>query len=381
MDEDAGPRHFFKQYQEEFIRHVDLDVIIPKLNKRRLLTDNEYQTVTHQPYIPNNRKRNLCDILYQKPHDDAWEVLECLEENSHRNHSDLAGKLKLYLQQWPRGCQETSEMEVGMHMGGFPQDPPRPYSSTYTEVISYISSALCQKKISMDHILRILRDLEICNLQIPNAVSDFQTLVVSLHEQGLCHKLDTDLLCKVLHSIPAVELSKRLKEYSNSQSDVDILCHDCFPQSVAPSSQHFIAFTHHTLPTMSLRHVLVMKDILSDCLNISRHLFTLKRADLGETAGGESVVLAWGFPMKHLELLNVHFRSDKLMKTLENMKEIELVKVWYQSDSEPEVILENVVTRKRKRSDEVCSAEHVKVPRSCQDTYSGNWCAQYTWYM
>lgn len=80
--------------QSEFIRFVDLDIIVPKLVARRLLTDGEAYSVKNPYIVPHQRVFHLFQYVSNKgPHAPA-KLLQCLAEPPfHEGHMYLASRL------------------------------------------------------------------------------------------------------------------------------------------------------------------------------------------------------------------------------------------------------------------------------------------------
>lgn len=382
------PYSFFKDRFEFFIRHIDLAVVVPKLRARDQLTDEEYETVDFMMTPKITRKRQLANILYGKPAWVPWIVLECLRDQSDSsppdNHVLLADELERYLQEWPEGPQQfmplTRERSFEkQHSSGeqcvtrersFEKQPSSeeqcvtdPLHALYTTNQQYrnllrgISSELNQQGFGREHIALILDSM--CKdgnlfLQLPPNVTDFASLMVFLHNRGLSHEYDTDFLCEILKLVPAPELREEVVAYSNSLGDINVLQCNNMHWSVLPSSDHFVAFTFHTLPSMTLGQALGVKDFLAFYLGIPRYSFSLRRAEEG------SVVLAWQFCVKFLEHFYKKCDGEKLQTILDGeekaeMKNIQKVEVQVDSKGERMVVLNRAQGLKRQRSDEVSS--------------------------
>lgn len=376
----AGPSSFFRIHSKSFIRFVDLDVIIPGLNGECLLTDVEHEIVTHQPDIATKRKCNLADILYRKPARVPWVVLKCLKDSyPHDNHMLLAGELESYLQQWPEGPQQFQPTRCTIDSIRIPEEQHRidalsdlhTSNQQYFDLLRAISSELNQQGFGREHIVRILGSIcGDCNLvrSLPITVTDFPSFVVFLHERGLCHEYDTDFLCKVLSLLPAEELRKRVVAYSNSLQGINVLQHS-LRQSASPSSDHFLAFTFHSLPSMTLGQALGVKDFLAAYLGVPRCSFSLKRAGKG------SVVLIWQFPTNALKQLSMCCGEDKLRSILDSEEKVEVAKIekvvlefQVHDEVEEKVVFSRILKRKRRRSDEISSTTEEESPAKVMKT-------------
>ena len=330
-----GP-YFFRQHQGIFIKLIDLSTIIPKLLSKELLTDDEYQTVTLKTEIENERKRNLSDILYNKPPWVPWIVLECLQdlEEPIPNHIVLADKLKCYLdQKWP----EISKLSCSSQ-------------------IQHIHSALCQRNITLDHITRTLKDIFVegkMQIQIPISIGDFPSLILFLHKSGLCNDLDTDLLCKLLVEIGADDLKEHLKTFFDAHSDdyIDTL------DPVEPPSEFFLAHTFHSSPRVTHMQLFNIKDIFAHFLKIPRYSFSCTACKMED----ESTILVWQFPVHVCNYLQATYDSNSVFKET-------LSKVCLQDIKDDAAIRQ----RKRQRSVEGSSTNNecetgtaIKVPKLC----------------
>lgn len=347
----AGPQNFFRKHLEDFIRWINLDVIIPKLTGKELLTDYEYQTVTLVTSTENERKRKLGDILYDKPSHIPWIVLECLEDSTPQGtHKSLADVLRCYLQ----GCHRPDELQQFQPIDA--QFPPDPLSTLhklnqqYAGVIRLIAFSLQERGISINHILQTLSS--VCTrdnipLSLPSTVQDFPSLAVFLRERNLCHEYDTDLFCSLLKQISTPDYD-RLLRYSESLFDTNVLQLDLlFGEN--SSSEHFIALTFHATPSMTLRDVLGIKNIFAHYLKIPRHSFSLKQ---GISA---SNTLIWQFPDKLYKHFTVTFEKDEVRFDLyeydHGMTKIE-VQHQTSTGTDKDVVFDQE-TRKRKRSAEI----------------------------
>ena len=386
---EVGPSGFFRDHLESFINLVDLDIIVPKLSAsgRCLLTQAEYETVTHAATIPWEKKRKLADILYSKPPEVPWIVLECLRDERYsgplRNHLSLAEELGCYLRKWPGGSHQFTlpSSERSFEHRVDPLNGLCTTSQQYLNLLRGVSSELNRRNFDREKIVQILDSMqEDCNLvlRLPTAVVDFGSLMVFLHERGISHEYDTDFLCMVLSLVPSPELQCGVREYSNSLLGTDVLQH-ILPGNARPSSDHFLAFTFHALPGMTLRQVLGMKDILAAQLGVPRYSFSLRGAKEG------SVVLVWQFRAKSLEHFYMNCDKEKLGGTLDRedkvgAKSMEKIEVQFQtSDNEVErkVVFDRVQGRKRRRSDEISSTteeENSVVPAKVRRNGGDNAC-------
>ena len=365
------PYSFFKDRFEFFTRHIDLAVVVPKLRAKRQLTDEEYETVDFIMTPKIKRKRQLADILYGKPPWVPWIVLECLRDASDSsppdNHVLLADELERYLEEWPGGPQQfmplTRERSFEKQHSSEEQRVVDPFhdlhttNQQYRNLLRVISSELNQQIFDRERVTQILGVM--CSdgnmtLQLPPNVTDFASLMVFLHNRGLCHEYDTDFLCEMLGLIPAPELREEVVAYTNSLGSINVLQCSNMHWSVLPSSDHFVAFTFHALTSMTLKQALGVKDFLAFYLGIPRYSFILRRAEEG------SVVLVWQFRGKFLEHFYEKCDGEKLRIILDReekveTKNIEKVEVQVNGEGERKIVLNRSQGLKRQRSDEVSS--------------------------
>ena len=341
---DKGPPSFFRQHQGIFIRLIDISTgnsIIPKLLSKRLLTDDEYQTVTLKTEIENKRKQDLSDILYDKPPWVPWIVLDCLQDleepTPHHNHILLADKLKRYLdQQWP----EISKLLCSCQ-------------------IQHIHSVLDQRNIMLDRIIKTLKDIFVegkMQIQIPVSIGDFPSLILFLHKIGLCNDLDNDILCKLLVEVSADDLKEHLKAFSDARSDhyIDTL------DPIEPPSEFFLAHTFHSSPRVTYMQLFYIKDIFAHFLKIPRYSFSCTACKMED----ESTILVWQFPVHVCNYLQTTYDSNCVFKET-------LSKVCIQ---DIKIIKDDAAVRQRKRrrnmegsstSNECETGSAIKVSKLC----------------
>ncbi len=344
MASNPGPSNFFREYMESFMRQVDLDAIVVKLWEKEVLTENEYQTVTLQTSIESKKKQDLCGILHRKPQWVPWIVLDCLLEDGspHNSHEVLADELGRYLQQWPCGRRQFQE-DAGQ-LSALATLHPR-----FANVVCKIAEALRIGNVSCDDLVAVLN--HICTsdgipLSLPTVAPDFPSLVVLLRQQGLCHELDADLLCRVLSECSTPEPLHNLHAYFNSIKDVNVL-EQVFPDDSVPLHEHFLAFTFHSVPSLTLDQAQGIKDFLVCHLEIPRHAFSLKMARRG------SVVLVWQFPFRRFKHFKTAFEDMRSELRSEFYSKTQLLSVTLKPSSGAEV---SIVIRKRKRSEDVSSS-------------------------
>ena len=286
---DKGPPYFFRQHQGIFIKLIDISNIIPKLLSKELLTDDEYQAVTLETKIENERKRNLSDILYKKPLWVPWIVLDCLQdlEEPTPNHIMLADKLKCYLdEQWP----DISKLLCSSQ-------------------IQHIHSVLCQRNIILYSITRTLKDIFVegkMQIQIPMSIGDFPSLILFLYKNGLCNDLDNDILCKLLVEVGADDLKEHLKAFSDARTDHYINTLD----PIGPPSEFFLAQTFHSSPRVTHMQLFNIKDIFAHFLKIPRYSFSCTACKMED----ESTILVWQFPVHVCNYLQATHDSNSVFK-------------------------------------------------------------------
>ena len=83
-------------HEEAIKTSVDLDTLVPKLFKKRLLTPAEREELLYHEICPNKRKIRLVTILSKKGENAPGLLVECLrEETSHLPHTELANSLEV----------------------------------------------------------------------------------------------------------------------------------------------------------------------------------------------------------------------------------------------------------------------------------------------
>ena len=144
-------------------------------------------------------------------------------------------------------------------------------------------------------------------IQLPLQVTDFPTLILHLRRLKMCHESDVDLLCKLLESLEQVDLRDAVKAYAAKMISTDVM--RCRYQRSSPSHRHFIAFTFHTVSSLSLGAACEIKQFISDLLHIPRHCFTLVGSEEG------SIGLAWQIPVEYLKHVQSSLAEYEDVKT------------------------------------------------------------------
>lgn len=80
--------------ETEFIKYVDLDILVPKLITQRLLTEGEAYSVKNPYIVPHQRVFHLFQYISNKGPYAPAKVLQCLQEPPlHHGHAYLASRL------------------------------------------------------------------------------------------------------------------------------------------------------------------------------------------------------------------------------------------------------------------------------------------------
>ena len=82
--------------QEEAVICIQLDYLLPELQKRKLVTDFEFQQLSDKSSMPDEKNRSLMHIIETKGGEKSFDLfIEALEaEQQHTNHKHLAEVLR-----------------------------------------------------------------------------------------------------------------------------------------------------------------------------------------------------------------------------------------------------------------------------------------------
>lgn len=184
-------------------------------------------------------------------------------------------------------------------------------SPEFANLVLGLASELNHRGFTFERIQRALLALlehDAIPIQLPPDVTDFPSFCLHLRRLKMCHEADVDLLCKLLETLEQVDLLERVKAYVRRGAAVDVMQHRY--QQSRPRHQHFIAFTFHNVPSLSLGQACEIKHFISDLLHIPRHTFTLVSSEQG------SIGLAWQIPTKYLKHVQSSLREDEEMIAL-----------------------------------------------------------------
>ena len=367
-------KRFILSNQEEIEEKVNLKVLVPKLYKKQVLTNAEREALLYEPHLPSDRSSRLVNIIATKGIKGTRLFIECLHKaSSHLPHSELATSLERSLQSGeytipkqrpvlshttaidasgnsalpqsshsqtpsnshnPRhGSSTSATLGSSSHMPlALCNDhlaPPSHSSTTgvpsatdsleqlqqsspeFANLVLGLTSELNHRGFTFERIERALLALlegDAIPIQLPPDVTDFPSFCLHLRWLKMCHEADVDLLCKLLETLEQVDLLERVKAYVRRGAAVDVMQHRY--QQSRPRHQHFIAFTFHNVPSLSLGQACEIKHFISDLLHIPRHTFTLVSSEQG------SIGLAWQIPTKYLKHVQSSLGEDEEMIAL-----------------------------------------------------------------
>ena len=223
------------------------------------------------------------------------------------------------------------------------------FNSRYQQLIVNLSAELRCRGIPFQAIVNSL-DAILCNdgsHPIPANVGDFPSLCMYLHNQGMCHEMDVDLLCKLLEELRLEDLKRSVHDYAEAIMDANVVQLQHPP---AQSSQnYFLAFTYHNLDHMTVGQVYRIKDAMSDLLGIPPHMFTLVSSQPG------SVILVWQLPIRFSKHCLVQFEEPAAKSKLAGRDlSVSWVKFHYPNSSEPQIVFENADIGRRSAVEEEC---------------------------
>lgn len=267
---------FFGLHKEDFISIVDTNDMVPRLQEKRLLDDAESDSIARR-VTEKERRIQLCDVLYNK---DPWTLLECLREGSSRCHgyAQLAALLESFLCSHrpaePSRCVETLQSRENSATTWSPTD-------TYFNVIHFIETSFLQCNVALKQVSDTLEAIcmhDHMQVSLPSeSLTSLYSIAVCLRERGLCHELDTDLLCKLLDSIPATKgLHAYVREYSDFWSGSCILDQDF--SGIGRLLDQSLAYMHCDLLNLTLHDIFFLKDFLAHHFDVRRHCISLTGA-------------------------------------------------------------------------------------------------------
>ena len=352
---------FILSNQEEIEEKVKLEVLVPKLYRIRLITNSEREDLLYEPHLPSRRRTRLVDIIARTGNKGTVSFIECLRQaDSHLPHRELAESLEKKLQcgdytiphqtsdsvpaspssalpyhshsQTPPYSQHhihgtstsaalgrSSQMPLQSIPTGWPSNSEVPHASAilsleqlersspeFATIILGLTSELKHRKVTFDSIQRAilaLLELDAIPIQLPSHVQDFPSLILHLRHLKMCHESDVDLLCKLLETLEQVDLRDRVRDYAGRLASTDVMQHRY--QLSRPSHQHFVAFTFHNVPSLSLGEAYEIKHFISNLLHIPRHTFTLVGSEEG------SIGLAWQIPVQFLKHVQSSLSEDE----------------------------------------------------------------------
>lgn len=377
MDPDAfhvDPQHFFLSNEQEIKKRVNLDELVPVLYKKQLLTHDEREELLYVHHLPAKRKTRLVEIMASKEDRAPRLYIECLREtNSQSSHSELATILEKWLQSqmavsmpqahevaalttanpppYPKPSNPSAppsshapthspctSSALGESSFMPPNHPSRPTcgvpsaidsleqlqrgSPEFANIIFGIASELEHRKVVFESVQEALLaqlELDAIPIQLPSDVMDFPSLILHLRRLKMCHESDVDLLCKLLETLEHVDLRDRVKAYVDRLASTDVMQHRY--QQSRPSHQHFVAFTFHNVPSLSLGEAYEIKHFISDLLHIPQHTFTLVGSEEG------SIGLAWQIPVQFLKHVQSSLSEDKDVRAFLISSEYHLVSI------------------------------------------------------
>ena len=212
----------------------------------------------------------------------------------------------------------------------------RQSSPEYAHLLLGISAELSLRGFHFEDIRRELMTISVNDaipIELPHDVRDFPTLCLHLRQQKMCHETDVDLLCHLLHCLEQEDLKELVQEYADRVSSTNVMQFRHQPQD-SPTPRHFLAFTFHNIPALSLEDVYEIKHHISEVLHLPRHSFSLTGAEPG------SVVLAWQIPVEYLKHLRSSLEEDGEVRSffMSGKYHLESIKLQVEAGSEREVV-------------------------------------------
>lgn len=180
-------------------------------------------------------------------------------------------------------------------------------STEYRNLILGLSAEITRREFTFEDIstaLKALLDNSAIQFDLPLSVKDFPSLCLHLRRLNMCHEADVDLLCELLHTMQLEDLKQVVIDYANRVSSADVMQHR-FQEATSLTKHHFLTFTFHNFPALSVGEACEIKHEISDLLNIPRHTFSLVRSEPG------SIGLVWQMPTQYLKHVRSSFEEDK----------------------------------------------------------------------
>ena len=212
----------------------------------------------------------------------------------------------------------------------------RQNSPHYAHLLQRVSVELNDRGVHFEDIRHELMTISVSDaipIELPHDVRDFPTLCLHLRRLEMCHETDVDLLCHLLHSLRQDDLKELVKEYADRVSSTNVMQFQHQPQA-GPTPRHFLAFTFHNTPALSLEDVYEIKHYISEILHLPRHSFSLTGAEPG------SIVLAWQIPVKYLKHLRSSLEEDGEVRSsfMSGKYHLESIKLQLEAGSKREVV-------------------------------------------
>ena len=138
---------------------------------------------------------------------------------------------------------------------------------------------MLKKKITINQVVEQTRkffDETSAGLTIPShAQTDLPSLAVFLRKDGLCHEMDTDILCHTMKSM-SNSAYHLIKSFSDCRCSSKIQLYDF--DGIFCNFENSYAIMQTSLSNITLEDVFFYKDMFSYYLGIKRHLFSLVKA-------------------------------------------------------------------------------------------------------
>ena len=259
--------YFFQLHEETFVTCTETDGIVEKLRKDGILSDEDIANLVSVE--AEGVRHKLCKILVHKDQSIAWKVLVFLQKKWPRSAGSLI--LQDMLQSFLFFYFPNESAAEGLQ-----QDCIDLSSRPYFRLIQYIEA---QKNITINQVVEQIRtifDENSAELSIPShAQTDLPSLAVFLRKEGLCHEMDTDILCHVMKSM-SNSAYHLIKSFSDCRCSSKIQLYDF--DGICYNFENSYAIMQANLPSVTLEDVFFYKDLLSYYLGIKRHLFSLVTA-------------------------------------------------------------------------------------------------------
>ena len=274
----ASPPSFFELNKDYFTRSVDTSVLVPRLQDKRLLSDGDCHSIMLRT-TESERSAHLCDILSSKDSSAPWKLLECLQERSlvDCDYQELADMLRSFLHSyWPDQASRYAVPPQNL-------DPAASTnlctpSTTYSNVIEHIDATFRECNVTTKQVLDALEaifgqdGMQVSLATLP--LTDLPSIAFCLRERGLCHELDTDLLCNLLNGLPVNnDLHGYVRDYSDFRSSSYVLEQDF--TGIGYLSNQSSALLFRDLCDITLHDVFFLKDFLAHNFGIKRHCISL----------------------------------------------------------------------------------------------------------